>query len=162
MGLGIVIKLLLQGSFSLMVFGWTQIIMDLQPLFVLISGEGHLHGFSHTYVGASLLAVFSAVTGKHLSEWGLRYLGIPGYSAIQIAWWVVFASAFIGSFSHVALDSLMHPDIQPLFPFLDTNALLGIISISTLYKICIYSGLIGGVLYLGTRAVLAKKPFVGN
>jgi hypothetical protein len=44
MGPGILIKSLLQGSFSLMVFGWTQIVMDIQPLIVLISGEGHLHG----------------------------------------------------------------------------------------------------------------------
>ncbi len=31
MGSGILIKLMLQGSFSLMVFGWTQIVMDIQP-----------------------------------------------------------------------------------------------------------------------------------
>lgn len=37
MGPGILIKSLLQGSFSLMVFGWTQIVMDIQPLIVLIS-----------------------------------------------------------------------------------------------------------------------------
>jgi len=157
MGPGILIKLLLQGSFSLMIFGWTQIIMDLQPLFVLITGEGHLHGFSHTYVGATLIALFSAVTGKHISEWGLRYLGIPGYSAIRIPWWVVLVSAFIGSFSHVALDSLMHADIQPLFPFTNSNALLGLISVSTLHKVCIYSGGIGGVLYFISRAVLSKR-----
>jgi hypothetical protein len=32
MGPGILIKALLQGSFSLMVFGWAQIVMDIQPL----------------------------------------------------------------------------------------------------------------------------------
>ena len=59
MGPGILIKSLLQGSFSLMVFGWTQIVMDIQPLIVLISGEGHLHGFTHTYIGAILIAIFA-------------------------------------------------------------------------------------------------------
>lgn len=44
MGPGIAIKAMLQGSFSLMVFGWAQIVMDLQPLFVMITGEGHLTG----------------------------------------------------------------------------------------------------------------------
>ena len=34
MGPGILIKSLLQGAFSLMVFGWAQIVMDIQPLFV--------------------------------------------------------------------------------------------------------------------------------
>ncbi len=69
---GILIKSFLQGSFSLMVFGWAQIIMDIQPLIVLLTGKGHLHGFSHTYIGASLLALVSALTGKYLSELGLR------------------------------------------------------------------------------------------
>ena len=35
MGPGILIKSLLQGCFSLMVFGWTQIVMDIQPLLVM-------------------------------------------------------------------------------------------------------------------------------
>lgn len=46
MGPGIAIKAVLRGSFGLMVFGWTQILMDIQPLIVLISGQGQLHGFS--------------------------------------------------------------------------------------------------------------------
>lgn len=41
MGPGLLIKALLQGSFSLLVFGWAQIVMDLQPLLVLLTGEGH-------------------------------------------------------------------------------------------------------------------------
>jgi hypothetical protein len=59
MGSGILIKALLQGSFSLMVFGWSQIVMDIQPLWVLINGLRHLHGFSHTFIGGSILAVAS-------------------------------------------------------------------------------------------------------
>ena len=117
MGPGILIKALLQGSFSLMVFGWAQIVMDLQPLVVLLTGEGHLHGFSHTYIGAILLAIFSALTGKFLSEFGLLVLGISKkINPIKIAWWVVFVSAFIGTFSHVLLDSIMHSDVEPFFP----------------------------------------------
>jgi hypothetical protein len=76
MGPGIAVKTLLQGSFSLMVFGWAQIVMDLQPLVVLITGDGHLHGFSHTYMGATLLAIFSALSGKYLSEIGLYFMGL--------------------------------------------------------------------------------------
>ena len=68
MGPGLLIKAILQGSFSLMVFGWTQIIMDIQPLVVILTGSGHLHGFSHTYMGATLLATFSAISGKYLSD----------------------------------------------------------------------------------------------
>lgn len=50
MGPGILLKALLQGSFSLMVFGWSQIVMDLQPLIAMLTGMGKLHGFTHTYL----------------------------------------------------------------------------------------------------------------
>jgi len=150
MGPGILLKSILQGSFSLMVFGWAQIIMDLQPLFVLLSGEGHLHGFSHTYVGGSLLGVFSALSGKYLSEFGLILLGISRKTnPVTIIWWVAFASAFVGTYSHVALDSIMHADIEPFYPITSNNSLLGLLSVKNLHKICLYSGLLGaGVYYL--------------
>ncbi|NIB40412.1 hypothetical protein HBA55_12500 [Pseudomaricurvus alkylphenolicus] len=147
MGPGILIKGLLQGSFSLMVFGWTQIVMDIQPLLVMITGEGHLHGFSHTYVGATLLAVVAALTGKYLSQLGLWILEITPSIHVPIAWPVVFLSAFIGSFSHVFLDSIMHSDVQPFYPITLNNDFLGLVSISMLHKLCLYSGLVGAAVY---------------
>ncbi len=147
MGPGILIKALLQSSFSLMVFGWTQIVMDIQPLVVMLTGEGHLHGFTHTYVGATLLAVFSAFTGKYLSEIGLKVLGLVENSPITILWWVSFLSAFIGSFSHVFIDSIMHTDVEPFYPLTLVNSFHGLVSISTLHKICMYSGLVGAAIY---------------
>ncbi len=151
MGPGILIKALLQSSFSLMVFGWSQIVMDIQPLIVLVTGEGHLHGFSHTYIGASLLAVFSGVTGKYLSQLVLWLLQLrPSYN-IHIPWWVVFVSAFIGAFSHVFIDSLMHSDLEPFYPFTARNPFLRWVSVETLHRICLYSGLTGAVIYYYVR-----------
>lgn len=147
MGPGILIKALLQGSFSLMVFGWTQIVMDIQPLIVLITGEGHLHGFSHTYLGATLLAILSALSGKYLSQMGLWLLRITHSMATNISWWIVFLSAFIGSYSHVLLDSIMHADLEPFFPFTKENAFLGLVSVAVLHKICLYTALFGTALY---------------
>ncbi len=148
MGIGIFTKALLQGSFSLMVFGWAQIVMDIQPLIVLLTGEGHLHGFSHTYVGAIVLAIFSALSGKFLSEFGLLIIGISKKSnPVKIGWWVVYLSAFIGTFSHVFLDSIMHSDVQPFYPVSLENSLWGILSIEQIHKLCLYSGLVGAGLY---------------
>ncbi len=157
MGPGILIKALLQSSFSLLVFGWTQIVMDIQPLIVMLTGEGHLHGFTHTYVGAILLAVFSALTGKYLSEIGLKILGLTQNRPITILWWVSFLSAFIGSFSHVFLDSIMHSDVEPFYPFTLVNHFVGLVTISTLHKICMYSGLIGAVIYYVINYYASKK-----
>jgi hypothetical protein len=147
MGPGIVVKALLQGSFSLMVFGWAQIVMDIQPLVVMITGEGHLHGFSHTYIGGTLLAIFSAISGKYLSEVGLFVFGFNKQWQVKIAWWVSFLSAFIGTLSHVFIDSIMHADAEPFFPITTSNTFLGLMSVQALHKVCLYSALVGGILY---------------
>lgn len=158
MGPGIFIKSLLQSSFSLMVFGWTQIVMDIQPLIVLISGQGHLHGFTHTYIGATLIAMFAGATGKYLSEFGLKILGISNrQNPITIRWWVVFLSAFVGSFSHVLLDSLMHSDLEPFFPVTLDNPFLGLMTVTALHKLCLYSGLLGAAIYYGVNWRLKRK-----
>ncbi len=157
MGPGIFIKACLQGSFSLMVFGWAQILMDIQPLIVLITGKGDLHGFSHTYIGASLIAIIVTLTGKYLSEFGLIVLGITKKdNPIRIIWSVAVLSAFIGTFSHVLIDSVMHGDIEPFYPLSIPNSLLGIITIDQLHKFCLYSGLIGACCYYIVQ-LLAKK-----
>ena len=148
MGPGIVVKAVLQSSFSLMVFGWAQIVMDIQPLIVMISGEGHLHGFSHTYVGAVLLAIFAALSGKYLSEVGLFVLGLNPHWQVRISWLVCFLSSFIGTFSHVLLDSIMHSDVEPFYPLTPDNPFLGLLSVQALHKVCLYSGLVGGALYV--------------
>jgi membrane-bound metal-dependent hydrolase YbcI (DUF457 family) len=153
MGPGVAIKAVLQGSFSLMVFGWAQIVMDIQPLIVLLSGQGQLHGFSHTFVGATLIAIFSALSGKYLSEIGLFILDINREWQIKISWWVAFLSAFIGTFSHVLLDGIMHADVVPFSPFASNNLFLGLISVSALHKLCIYSGLVGAILYFAVNWV---------
>ena len=157
MGPGILVKAILQGSFSLMVFGWAQIVMDIQPLFVLITGNGQLHGFSHTYIGATLLAVFSALSGKYLSEIGLKLLGISKKgNRIKIRWWISFLSAFTGTYSHVALDSIMHSDVEPYYPLPKENGLLALINVHQLHQLCIYSAMVGAIIYYSVQYVRKK------
>jgi hypothetical protein len=157
MGPGILIKAILQGGFSLMVFGWAQIVMDIQPLMVIIIGEGHLHGFSHTYVGATIIAIIAALTGKYLSEFGLKVIGISEQqNIIKIKWLVVFVSSFIGTYSHVVLDSIMHGDVNPFYPLSQANGMFGLISITELHHICIYSGVAGALVYYSVQYMMKK------
>ncbi|MCW8924326.1 MAG: metal-dependent hydrolase [Gammaproteobacteria bacterium] len=148
MGPGLLIKSFLHGSFSLMVFGWAQIVMDIQPLFVMLSGEGHLHGFSHTFLGATLLGLFAALSGKYLAEFGLLLLEISNKeNPVKILWWVTCLSAFIGTYSHVLLDAIMHGDVELFYPVNTARPLLGLLSTGDLHKFCIYSGLAGTGIY---------------
>lgn len=149
MGPGLLIKSLLQSGFSLMIFGWAQILMDIQPLIVLLMGQGHLHGFSHTYLGATLIAFLSAISGKYLIDNGLIIIKTyHSFVPVAFTWRVVFTSAFLGTYTHVLLDSIMHADMKPLFPFVIENKMLGIITLEQLHQFCWYSGLIGVTVYV--------------
>ena len=145
MGPGLVVKAALDKKFSLMVFGWSQIVIDLQPLFVLTTGRGELHGFSHTLVGATLIGLLCGATGKHLGELGLRILREPRH--MPIGWGVSFASAFIGTYSHIFIDSVMHVDVLPLLPFSKDSPLRGIISINDLHWVCLAAAVVGGLAW---------------
>ena len=146
MGPGIVVKACLQSAFSLMVFGWSQILIDIQPLLVMLTDRGELHGFSHTYIGATLIAIIAAPTGKYLGEFGLRFLRMPGYNPIR--WRVAILSAFIGTYSHVFIDAIMHSDIRPFAPLSNQRALHGLVSIEMLHLLCIGSALVGAIAFV--------------
>ena len=145
MGPGLLLKSLLQGSFSLMVFGWAQILMDVEPLVAMIRGEGVLHGASHTWAGALLIGGVAALSGKPAAVLGLRLFRLASH--LPLSWPVAFASAWIGTFSHVLLDGVMHADMQPLRPFTDGNGLLGLVSVGHLHLFCLVTGALGLLLY---------------
>ena len=72
---------------------------------------------------------------------------------VVLSWKVTFISAFIGSYSHVALDSIMHSDINPFYPLEISNNLLYLLSHQQLHIFCLISGIVGFVLY----EVIKKK-----
>lgn len=146
MGPGLLLKALLQGSFSLMVFGWAQILMDVQPLLVMLSGHGQLHGFTHTLVGASLIGGAAIISGKYLGQYGLLLLGLG--SACPIRWTVAVTSGLLGSYSHLLLDALMHADVEIFFPLSDARPLLGLLTYPQLELFCLLSGVLGAFAYL--------------
>jgi membrane-bound metal-dependent hydrolase YbcI (DUF457 family) len=129
--------------------------MDIQPLLVMISGKGHLHGFTHTFIGAAMIAVFAGLSGKTLSGFILRR-AINSVKPIAMGWKVVFISALIGSVSHVLLDSIMHMDVELFYPFSAANTLLGLMPIDALHLFCLFSGLVGSFLYIGIMQVKNK------
>ena len=145
MGPGIALKAVMRSRFSLMVFGCSQIVMDVQPLVVMLTNKGELHGFTHTYIGATLLALLSGATGKHLGELGLQIVRAPRY--LPISWRVSFLSSFIGTYSHILLDSIMHSDIEPFWPLKFTNYLYGVASIDALHIFCLVTAIFGGICF---------------
>ena len=92
--------------------------------------------------------MIASLTGKWLSEFGLYVLGLSPSRELRISWVVVFVSAFLGAFSHVFIDSIMHSDVRPFYPLTDENIFLQLVSTGMLHILCLVSGVVGGLLYL--------------
>lgn len=144
MGAGIAVKAAIQSRFSLLIFGWAQVLIDLQPLLVIITGKGVYHGLSHSYFGATWLALAAAVSGKYLFEFAFRLIRQPQF--LPISWPVAWLSGFVGAYSHVLIDSITHRDVKPFAPFSQINNLPGRVSDSAMEIFLVFCGLAGCVV----------------
>jgi membrane-bound metal-dependent hydrolase YbcI (DUF457 family) len=164
MGPGVAVKAVSGRHFSLMVFGFSQVAIDIEPLVRILRGDSLLHGFTHTYLGATLIGLVSVVVGRPVCQFFLNFW-VPDESTPflywlrcpqRISWSAAFVGAFVGTYSHIVLDSFMHADMQPFAPLPQSNALLHLISVAKLHAICLFSGLFGAVLiflvFAGPRA----------
>lgn len=150
-GPGLAVKAATPRYFSFSVFVFSQVLIDIEPLYYLLSGEAQAHRFLHTYLGATVIAAVSYVIGRplcgfclamfrHTFGWRLSDMR----EAIRlISPTSALSAAIIGPCSHVALDSIMHPDARPLAPFSDANPLFHAISAAELQLYCIVAGVVG-------------------
>jgi hypothetical protein len=98
----------LRERFSALAFVVANVAMDVQPVLALGFGVPvAVHGWTHTLLGASTIA--AALTA---SAWRL-----PRRRAYALGF-------FVGTLSHVALDSCMHHDVAAFAPFREGNLLL--------------------------------------
>jgi hypothetical protein len=140
LGPGAALKAIGGRHFSFMVFGGAQVLMDIEPLVRIYRQSPILHGYTHTLAGALGIGIAATLTGKPISTFVLRRLQVPHY---PLTWSAAAAGAFLGTFSHVVLDALMHADMQPWWPLSHENGLLGVVSMSTLHLGCVAAGVIG-------------------
>jgi membrane-bound metal-dependent hydrolase YbcI (DUF457 family) len=134
---------------SFLSFCTANVLIDVEPLYYMLTGQFHLHRFLHTYVGATLVAIATV----------LLFLGVRRVPVLpnvfqwrQLSTRAVALGAFLGTYSHIVLDSVMHADIRPLAPFSDANALLGVVSLRALHLSCVIAGAVGVAVVLARTA----------
>jgi hypothetical protein len=152
LGPGLAFKAVGGRRFSFMVFGGSQALMDVEPLVGIIQGWPILHGVTHTIVGALVIGLVAGAIGRPISEFALRLLHIPHH---PITWPVSYLSGFLGTYSHIGLDAVMHRDMDPLRPLAAGNPLLGLMSIEGLHVLCLAAGLLG-LLVIAGRVCLSQ------
>jgi len=125
------------------------VLVDLEPLMVLVFGlPGPLHGFFHSFLGASLAAILLAAVmsrARRFLEPVYAYLRLEGGRES----WRFLVSALLGTFSHVLLDAPLYGLMRPLYP-LGGNPLFGADLYLGLgaYRFCLLSGMAGFVLFV--------------
>ena len=152
-GPGLAAKVVAPGYFSFTVFVFSQVLIDIEPLYFMLNGEWPIHRIFHTYPGATVIAIVSFVVGRPVCgaclaivKRSIRLTRSGLFEAMRlISPIAALSAAFIGSYSHVALDSIMHSDIHPLAPFTNDNYLLHSITVSELHLYCFVAGIAGAV-----------------
>lgn len=140
LGPGLAIKAVAGRHFSFMVFGGTQVLMDLEPLIGILQDRDVLHGATHTWLGALVIGGVAAVIGKPISTMALRWRKMVHP---PLTWLSALLGAYVGAFSHVLLDAIMHADMGPAWPLSSANPLLGLIGIDQLHLACLAAGVVG-------------------
>jgi len=154
MGPAMVVKGIAGRHFSLIAFGMAQVVIDIEPAVGMLRGAEVLHGWTHTYLGATLIAIAVALAARPAGHAILRWWNAHLDRSLvwlgtrePITWSAAVSGAFIGTYSHVALDSLMHADLRPFAPFGDANALLDAVTFTQLHVGCVASGVVGLALW---------------
>jgi hypothetical protein len=158
MGPACAVKALAGGTLSMTVFGFANVAMDVQPLVHLLRGDGIMHGASHTFVGGTMIGIFSVLVGRPLCQWLLnRWTPDPSNRFViwlrgprVLTWRSAIIAAFLGTYSHVLLDSMIHADVRPFAPFDERNPLLGLVSFEAAHLLCI------GIAFLGFLGLIVR------
>lgn len=131
--------------FSLLI---SSVIVDIEPFYNLYTHRSgvRLHGFLHTYLGATLISVplslvlylFRDYIGKLLEVFKLKQR-----SSFRK---ILFTNIF-GTYFHIFLDSFLYTDIRPFFP-LQANPLLYMVSSYAVYMFCTVCFPLALIVYL--------------
>ena len=155
---GLSIKSIFTKYFSWSIFALTNIIIDVEVIYYILTIGEASHKFFHTLIGATIVAILCAILGIPICEWFLKFWNnnLQNEKSLEKLRWLQTDSkinivsscngAFIGAYTHILLDGFMHFDVKPLEPFSSKN-FLGIISIDMLHLLCVGLFVIGLIIY---------------
>lgn len=141
---------------SFLAFCTANVLIDIEPLYYMLTHQERLHRFFHTYLGASLVALATFALFLACRRFASRFWLPNPFKWQSLSLIAVAVGAAAGTYSHIVLDSVMHSDITPFAPFSDANPLLRVISLSALHWVCLGSGVVA-LLILGVRQVAVQN-----
>jgi len=151
LGPALLFGLSLSAVFDLPTLLVASVIPDVEPFYVMyFDFSGYpLHGFFHSYLGSSILAVLVAVVVYPLRNLFSRIMAVFRISQKSSFKKILFTS-FVGVYSHVFLDSFLYEEMSP---FTRCKAILSstyyppTAVTALIYGFCSITGLLGVLLY---------------
>lgn len=119
--------------------------IDIEPVYCLFN-NCQLHGFLHTYVGATIFSLTVVALIIYLGRGQLRKLSDALKVEQDYSIGSIMVGVLMGAWSHIFLDSLMHFDIMPFWPATG-NPMLQAVDNGTNYLITVGGFVLGGIVY---------------
>lgn len=152
-GAGAALHAIAPKQLSFLAFCAANVLIDIEPLYYMVTGQYPLHRFFHTYIGASIIMLATALIFFAALQLATR-LRLPDLFQWQsLNPRAIWLGAAAGSYTHIVLDSIMHADIVPLSPFTEVNMLYQLVSLQALHLFCVWAA-VTGLLILGVRRLL--------
>jgi membrane-bound metal-dependent hydrolase YbcI (DUF457 family) len=126
---------------SFLAFCGANVVVDVEPLYYMLTHQYPIHRFFHTYIGATIAGLIFVLLFALVRRFAMPLLRIVRLEDLRVR--AVALGAFAGTYSHVLLDSMMHPDMRPFAPFSDANPLLTAVSLRALHGFCVVAGVVG-------------------
>lgn len=124
----------------------SSVIVDIEPLYVLMFNRPlPLHGFLHTFLGCSILAILTAIICYLLKEQIKKVMKLFRLDQ-NTTFKKIIMTSFFGVYFHIFLDSFLYKDMNPFYPIIG-NSLFNLFSSFEVYIFCILSFLIGFIIY---------------
>ena len=146
LGPGLLIAMLLFPYVDVIVVLVASIIIDLEPAYYLFVHGYPYHGFLHSFVGSSLVALLLSVAMYPIRGRYLRILELFGLKQ-ETNFRKIVLSSLIGTNFHIFLDSFLYPEMKPFLP-LQENPLLYCLSPSAIYEFCLFAFAVGFLIYI--------------
>lgn len=126
----------LQKYIDLPAFLLANVIVDVEPLYVMLSGTHYpLHGYIHTLLFGGLagaLLGFAIFLSFHTWYSNMKRLHLPYSGNLMKS----VLSGVFGAWMHVLTDSIIYKEMNPFYPIAG-NPLYDLLSKSQLYYICL-------------------------
>lgn len=154
-GPGLALKALNSRSFSWTAFVASQVIIDCETLYYILTRQYPLHRELHTFIGATAAGLATGAVlvfiVRRIPQIERRMSGRAPSIRSEVSFRGLMLGGLVGGASHPLLDGIMHSDIRPFSPLSDSNPLLGLAGLGALHLGCVAAGM-AGVILLWMRA----------